>query len=246
MSRPPSVRSLPSRSEINNMVDRIARQYDLDRDLVHAIIKAESAYDPRAFSPAGAVGLMQVMPETASDYGVESAKRLFDPETNLHTGMRHLKRLLKKYASIGSAVMAYNAGEGALERNKGQVPYTETQHYTKQVLNDYLARKGLAFSSDQARNVIGVTLDTARTSNGGRPQEAESGRETNSLAADTRWQPMVERSRFDKLTTSQFRRSPSQLSSGLIFQAAPRRPSLRVKSPSYAISQTRLAFSTSP
>ena len=162
------------------MVDRIARQYGLDRDLVHAIIKAESAYDPRAFSPAGAVGLMQVMPETASDYGVESAKRLFDPETNLHTGMRHLKRLLKKYVSIGSAVMAYNAGEGALERNKGQVPYAETQHYTKQVLNDYLARKGLAFSSDQARNIIGVTLDTARTSNGGRPQKAETGRETNS------------------------------------------------------------------
>ena len=155
--RPPQ-QSVPSKGHIEAMIDRLARTQALDPVLVHALIRAESGYDPQAVSPVGAVGLMQVMPETAADYGVQSVDQLFDPEVNLRTGMRHLKRLLGKYGAIGPAVMAYNAGEGALERSGGFVIYSETQRYTHRVLTDYLLKKGLRPYSEQARDHIGLDL----------------------------------------------------------------------------------------
>jgi hypothetical protein len=104
---------------------------------------------------------MQVMPATASDYGVTSVDALFDPNTNLDTGMRHLKRLLDKYGSIGHAVMAYNAGEGALERSGGFVTYPETQRYTHAVLVAYLRKKGVRPYTEQARQVVGMDITPA-------------------------------------------------------------------------------------
>jgi len=148
----------PSRAELNTMVDQTAQTHGLDRDLVHALIRAESAYNPQAVSPAGALGLMQVMPATAADYGVNRAEALFEPATNLNTGMRHFKRLLNKYRNIGAAVMAYNAGEGALERGGGMVSYAETQRYTHQVLLAYLKSKGIAPYSPDARAATGMDL----------------------------------------------------------------------------------------
>ena len=101
---------------------------------------------------------MQVMPATARDYGVDAVDQLFEPATNLHTGMRHLKRLIEKYQGIGAAVMAYNAGEGALERGQGFVDYPETQRYTHQVLVAYLVKKGIPPYSLEAQRVLGMTL----------------------------------------------------------------------------------------
>ncbi|GAB0149967.1 MULTISPECIES: lytic transglycosylase domain-containing protein [Marichromatium] len=149
------------------LAGRIADGIGLDRDLVQAVIAAESAYDPDAVSPVGAVGLMQVMPETARDYGVEGQARLAEPATNLATGMRHLKRLLEKYDNIGQAVMAYNAGEGALARGGGRVDYPETQRYTHRVLTDYLGRKGVAPYSEAARALLGIELSPAMARAGG-------------------------------------------------------------------------------
>lgn len=157
LPQPPN-RPLPAKAELQSMIDQFAGDYGLDPDLVHALIRAESAYDPQAVSRVGAVGLMQVMPETAADYGVDSVDRLFEPEINLRTGMRHLKRLIEKYDGIGSAVMAYNAGEGALERGKGFVNYPETQRYTHQVLSAYLIKKGIQPYSPDARRALGMTL----------------------------------------------------------------------------------------
>lgn len=151
----------PSPRQVKATIDRFAGQYRLDLDLVHALINAESAYNAHAVSHAGAVGLMQVMPATGADYGVMSVDALFDPETNLHTGMRHLKRLLDKYDSIGQAVMAYNAGEGALERSGGFVSYPETQRYTHAVLVSYLRKKGVQPYSAQARQVVGIDVTPA-------------------------------------------------------------------------------------
>lgn len=145
-------------AEIRPLIDALADEHGLDPVLVCALIAVESDYDPRAVSPKGAVGLMQVMPETGADYGVTDVERLFDPEINLRTGMRHLKRLLEKYGAIGPAVMAYNAGEGALERNGGFIPYPETQRYTHRVLLDYLIAKGLRPYSPEARDLIGLNL----------------------------------------------------------------------------------------
>ncbi|MTW21238.1 lytic transglycosylase domain-containing protein [Allochromatium palmeri] len=157
LPRPP-IGPVPSKASIKTLIDQLAQDQALDPVLVHALIRAESGYDPHAVSHMGAVGLMQVMPRTAADYGVQSIEQLFDPEVNLHTGMRHLKRLLGKYGAIGPAVMAYNAGEGALERSGGFVTYPETQRYTHRVLSDYLAKKGLSPYSQQARDLIGLDL----------------------------------------------------------------------------------------
>ncbi len=160
LPRPPAV-ATPPRAALTTMVERSAKQHRLDLDLVHALIRAESAYDPHAVSHAGAVGLMQVMPATAADYGVVSVDALFDPSTNLDTGMRHLKRLLDKYGSIGHAVMAYNAGEGALERSGGFVTYPETQRYTHAVIVAYLRKKGIQPYTAQARELVGIDVTPA-------------------------------------------------------------------------------------
>jgi len=157
---------VPSRAALVRMIDRASKRYGVERDLVHAVVRAESGYDPHAVSRAGAVGLMQVMPATAADYGVRSVEALFDPQTNIRTGVRHLKRLLAKYG-IGKAVMAYNAGEGALERGDGFVTFAETQRYTHRVLTAYLATKGVAPYSLEARQLTGVTLTPAMATAGG-------------------------------------------------------------------------------
>ena len=86
-----------SRKQLEAVVARTAERYGVERALVLAVIAAESGYDSRAVSRAGAVGLMQLMPATAADYGVSTSEALFDPETNIRTGVRHLKRLLNKY-----------------------------------------------------------------------------------------------------------------------------------------------------
>jgi soluble lytic murein transglycosylase-like protein len=151
---------VPDRAAIDRMIDAMAERYGVERSLVHAVVRAESAYDPHAVSHKGAVGLMQVMPATAADYGVDSVEALFDPRTNLRTGVRHLKRLLQRFG-VGRAVMAYNAGEGALERHNGFVSYPETQRYTHRVLSAYLRARGVEPYSLEARALTGVTLTPA-------------------------------------------------------------------------------------
>lgn len=132
-----------SLKQIYALVERLADQYLIERALAHAVVFAESKYDPFAVSNAGAIGLMQVMPSTASDYGVTAATDLFDPEINLNTGMRHLRRLLDKYdGNVGHAVMAYNAGEGAVDRAETNITYPETLGYTENVIRAYIGNGG--------------------------------------------------------------------------------------------------------
>lgn len=157
---------VPSRQALKALVERMAKRYGVETELVDAVVMAESGYDPHAVSPVGAIGLMQVMPETAADYGVDSIDELFDPQVNVRTGVRHLKRLLGQFG-IGKAVMAYNAGEGALSRHNGFVTYPETQRYTYRVLSTYLRRKGIAPHSPEARALTGVTLTPAMASASG-------------------------------------------------------------------------------
>lgn len=141
----PPNRSKPSRSQVNAMIKRVARQYGVEEALVRAIVAAESSYDAHAVSHAGAVGLMQLMPATAGDYGVRSVRALFDAETNLRTGTRHLKRLLRKYGNdYGRVIMAYNAGEGVVDRTNSRVTYLETLNYTEAVIKNYRRYGGKA------------------------------------------------------------------------------------------------------
>jgi soluble lytic murein transglycosylase-like protein len=146
---PPSV-PRASRGDVASLIDRTAKQLGVEVALVHAVVAAESAYNPNALSHAGAVGLMQVMPATAADYGVVGAEALFDPSVNIKTGVRHLKRLLDKYGNdYGRAIMAYNAGEGVVDRTNSNVTYAETLDYTDAVIRHY-RRNGGTQPTDEA------------------------------------------------------------------------------------------------
>lgn len=118
------------------MIAEAASKYKIDEKLLHAVIQTESAYDPNAVSSAGAVGLMQLMPETAKRYGVKDRK---DAQQNIDGGTRYLKDLLKMFNSnLKLAVASYNAGEGAVKKYNNSIPpYPETQNYVKQVLALY-------------------------------------------------------------------------------------------------------------
>jgi soluble lytic murein transglycosylase-like protein len=121
-------------------VDRIAAQYRLDPALMHAVISAESSYNPWAVSPKGAMGLMQLMPGTAERFGVGNP---YDPIANMHGGARYLRWLLDQFNDTRLAVAAYNAGEGAVQKYGNQVPpYPETQTYVVRVLNFHQQYKG--------------------------------------------------------------------------------------------------------
>lgn len=127
----PSAPEPSSSTSIHNLIDNVAQQMDLPTQLVHSVVFAESSYRPDAVSPAGAEGLMQLMPATAQEVGVKNS---FDPQDNLTGGCRYLKGLLKKYhGDLDHALAAYNWGQGNVDR-KGldQMPL-ETRNYIARV-----------------------------------------------------------------------------------------------------------------
>lgn len=118
------------------LVAQAALTYQLDEALLHAVISTESGYEPRALSPKGAIGLMQVMPATGKRFGVVN---LNDPSKNIDAGARYLRVLLRQFDNDLSLVLAaYNAGENAVIRHGRQIPpYRETRQYVPRVLALY-------------------------------------------------------------------------------------------------------------
>ena len=118
-------------AEVESLVRRLAPSHRLDPDLVLAVVAVESAGRPDARSPKNAQGLMQLMPETAADLGVENA---LDPVQNLQGGMRYLRRLIDRFqGDLTLALAAYNAGAEAVARHGGVPPYPETQAYVRKL-----------------------------------------------------------------------------------------------------------------
>lgn len=128
--------ALPARAaQFGKEIVRAAQAHQLDPRLLHAVIETESGYNPRAVSPKGAVGLMQLMPATAKRFGVDDA---FDIKQNIRAGARYLAELIKRFSDVRLALAAYNAGEGAVERHGRRIPpYAETQNYVPKVLRRY-------------------------------------------------------------------------------------------------------------
>jgi soluble lytic murein transglycosylase-like protein len=112
-----------------------AARYAVPERLIWAVIRVESGFDPRAVSPKGARGLMQLMPETAAILGV---RNVFDPRENIHAGTRHLRAMMVRFRyDVRLAVAAYNAGVKPVAVHRGVPPYPETRQYVTQVLRYY-------------------------------------------------------------------------------------------------------------
>jgi soluble lytic murein transglycosylase-like protein len=127
--------------QYQSLIEEHASLNTVSADLVRALIQAESAFNPRARSPKGAMGLMQLMPATAVEYGVLDP---YDPIENVRAGVKYLKRLLDTYEGrVELALAAYNAGPGAVKKYGGTVPpYRETQNYVAKVSNDAASAAG--------------------------------------------------------------------------------------------------------
>ncbi len=135
----PSLISSPlkmQRQQYEPVINLAARKYHLDAALLHAVVRAESAYNPHAISSKGAVGLMQLMPETALRYGVDDP---YNPVKNIEGGAHYLSDLINRFDSdIRLAVAAYNAGENSVIKYGNQIPpYAETRDYVSRVLQYY-------------------------------------------------------------------------------------------------------------
>lgn len=129
------------RARYTRLIEAAAERHRLDPELIHAVVRAESSYDPNARSSAGACGLMQLMPATAQRFGVRD---VWDPAQNIAGGVAYLRVLIERFeGDLRLVLAAYNAGEGAVAKYGNRIPpYRETQHYVRRVLG-YLGQGSL-------------------------------------------------------------------------------------------------------
>jgi hypothetical protein len=121
----------------SDLVLKVSDKHGMDWRLVASVIAVESSFNPRAVSPKGALGLMQVMPSTAALYRVKSTE-LFDPKRNIEAGVQHLKMLNTRYSGdLEKVIAAYNSGEGAVDKYRGIPPYKPTQAFVRRVMTRY-------------------------------------------------------------------------------------------------------------
>jgi hypothetical protein len=141
--------------KLPDVVSSASRRYHLDPDLITSVIHAESDFNPRAISPKGAQGLMQLMPGTSSKLGVTNA---FDPGANVDGGTRYLQELLVRYNfDLIKALAAYNAGPQRVEHYAGVPPYPETRAYVAKIVRDFNRKKLAERKLSAAKNAVPVT-----------------------------------------------------------------------------------------
>ena len=142
-------------SAVDGLIEDVARRHSVDPNLVRAMIKVESNFNPHARSRKGAMGLMQLMPSTARDLNVYNP---YDPAQNLDGGIRHIKSLLEQNGGdVALSLAAYNAGQGAVNRHRGVPRYKETQDYVKRITEMYAGHSPLGGTY---KSQIRVTRDS--------------------------------------------------------------------------------------
>jgi soluble lytic murein transglycosylase-like protein len=154
-----------SERELEPVIRRYSSQHQLHPALIRAVIKAESDFDPRAVSRAGAIGLMQLMPQTAVRLDVRD---MYDPDDNVGGGTKYLRQLLDRFhGNLPLALAAYNAGENAVDRYQALPPFDETRQYVRKVLRYYrtfLVRDGVITERPVGRYAPAETTATPATS----------------------------------------------------------------------------------
>ena len=147
----------PSYKVVKHHLREASNTHKVDYELLQALIATESGFDSTAVSPKGALGLMQIMPDTARRFGVDGdkkvsiEKKLFDPKINVKTGTRYLRLLIDMFpGQLELAIASYNAGEGAVQKAGNKIPnYKETQNYVKTVMQLYTGLKPPAAVTEQ-------------------------------------------------------------------------------------------------
>src|SRR6266508_329561 len=141
------------------IIFRAGEKQGVDPRFIHAVIKQESKYNPKAVSYVGAQGLMQMMPATAKRFGL---KNPLDPTANVAAGTKYLKWLLKRFnGDVSLALAGYNAGEGAVDKYKGIPPYHETENYVKKIVANYGKTFHPIVTPAEAKTTFHLTADNS-------------------------------------------------------------------------------------
>ena len=156
--------------DLHAIINDASVRSHIDADFIASVIRAESAGNPKAVSPKGAQGLMQLMPQTASTLGVRNS---FDPEENVDGGVRYLRDLLVKYnGDAAKALAAYNAGPQRVQQYGGVPPYRETHAYVARVINDYNRKKTAqakqAVRPESKTHTVSSQADSSAHTSGGK------------------------------------------------------------------------------
>jgi hypothetical protein len=172
------------KASMDEIITSASNRYGLDRDLVLSLIHAESAFNPNAVSPKGALGLMQLMPQTATRMGVQNP---MDAADNVEGGTRYLRDLLVLYnQNLTKALAAYNAGPGRIQQYQGVPPYPETIAYINRVIRELYQRKITSLNlqyQKSARAKKELVSKTSRTANPARPREMAERRPSDPATA---------------------------------------------------------------
>jgi Transglycosylase SLT domain len=161
LERPTQNSSQPdglTQREIDEAIDQAAARHNVDPNLVRALVKVESNFNPNAVSRKGAMGLMQLMPQTARQLNL---KNPFDPQQNIDAGVRHLKQLLDNYGGdVRLSLAAYNAGSGAVARSRGVPNFAETRNYVRRITSLYGGGLGSSYFGSASREPVRVGRDS--------------------------------------------------------------------------------------
>lgn len=180
---PPAKPVAPPPKTLADMVNSASDAHNIDPDLINSVIHAESNFNPRAVSPKGARGLMQLMPKTANALGVNNT---FDPNSNVDGGTKYLEELLQRYNyDMVKALAAYNAGPERVDQYHGVPPYYETRAYVARIVRDFnnkkLAQRKAAEAAAQATPRKPATKSKPESKSG--PAPAKQATASSSLAS---------------------------------------------------------------